>query len=91
MLDVGARASLPLPAQTRLVGLAKQHGTALVCVTEKPNDRPSLGSLVSLRAHTARTRQDRDRFHCEVRVIKDKRRGPGWKHAELCHAPDGLH
>jgi recombination protein RecA len=91
VLDVGPGASLPLPAQTRLVGLAKQYETALVCLTEKANDRPSLGSLVSLRAHAARTRQERDRFHCEVRVIKDKRRGPGWKHAEVCHGPDGLH
>ena len=91
VLDVGPGASLPLPAQTRLVGLAKQYETALVCLTEKANDRPSLGSLVSLRAHTARTRQERDRFQCEVRVIKDKRRGPGWKHAEVCHGPDGLH
>ena len=53
VLDVGPGANLPLPAQTRLVGLAKQYDTALVCLTEKTNDRPSLGSLVSLRAHTA--------------------------------------
>ena len=91
VLDVGAGASLPLPAQARLAGLAKQHDTALICITKKPNDRPSLGSLVSLRVHTVRTRKDRDRFQCEVRAIKDKRRGPGWKHAEICHGPDGLH
>lgn len=91
VLDVGPRASLPLPAQTRLVGLAKQHGTALICVTEKDGDRPSLGSLVSLRAHTARTRPEQDRFRCEARVLKDKRRGPGWNHTEVCHGPDGLH
>jgi recombination protein RecA len=91
VLDVGAGASLPLPAQTRLVGLAKQHDTALICVTEKDGDRPSLGSLISLRAHTGRTRPERDRFRCEARVLKDKRRGPGWKHTEICHGPDGLH
>ena len=90
VLDLGAGASLPLPAQTRLVGLAKQHDTALICITEKEGDRPSLGSLVSLRAHTARTRHERDRFRCEARVLKDKRRGPGWKHTEVCHGPDGL-
>jgi recombination protein RecA len=91
VLDVGPRAVLPLPAQTRLVGLAKQYDTALICVTEKGSDRPSLGSLVSLRAHTQKTRPERDRFHCEVRVLKDKRRGPGWKHTEVCRGPDGLH
>lgn len=91
VLDLGAGSVLPLPAQTRLVGLAKQHDTALVCLTQKKGDRPSLGSLVSLRAHTARSRGERDRFHCEVRVLKDKRRGPGWNHTEVCHGPDGLH
>jgi recombination protein RecA len=70
--------------------LAKQYDTALICVTEKGSDRPSLGSLVSLRAHAVRTRRREDRFRCEVRVLKDKRRGPGWKHTEVCRAPDGL-
>jgi recombination protein RecA len=91
VLDVGPGAVLPLPAQTRLVGLAKQYDTALICLTEKSVDRPSLGSLVSLRAHTEKTRPQRDRFNCEVRVLKDKRRGPGWKHTEVCRGPDGLH
>jgi recombination protein RecA len=91
VLDIGPGTGLPLPAQTRLVGLAKQHDTALICITEKDADRPSLGSLISLRAHTARTRPERDRFRCEARVLKDKRRGPGWKHTEVCHGPDGLH
>ena len=89
-MDLGAGARLPVSAQTRLVGLAKHHDTALVCITEKQSERPSLGSLVSLRAHTERTERDRDRFRCEVRILKDKRRGPGWRHAEVCRGPDGL-
>lgn len=90
VLDIGAGAGLPLPVQTRLVGLAKQHHTALLCLTEKTVDRPSLGSLVSVRAHASRTRREEDRFCCEARILKDKRRGPGWKHVEVCRAPDGL-
>jgi recombination protein RecA len=90
VMDVGARANLPIHAQTRLSGLAKQHDTALICVTEKEDQRPSLGSLVSLRAHTARTERQEDRYRCEVHVLKDKRRGPGWRHTEVCRGPDGL-
>lgn len=90
VMDLGADARLPVPAQTRLAGLAKRHDTALVCITEKPDHRPSLGSLVSLRAHAAKTERREDRYRCEVRILKDKRRGPGRRHAEVCRGPDGL-
>jgi len=90
VLDVGPGAQLPIHIQTRLVGLAKKHEAALLCITEKDSDRPSLGSLVSLRAQVARTRRTGDRFRCEARVLKDKRRGPGWTHEEVCRGPDGL-
>jgi recombination protein RecA len=90
VLDLGTDLGVPLHAQTRLAGLAKQHGTALVCLTENDASRPSLGSLVSLRAHTAKARDGVDRFRCEARILKDKRRGPGWKHAEVCRGPDGV-
>jgi recombination protein RecA len=90
VLDVGADDRMPSASQTRLAGLAKKHDAALLCITEKENRRPSLGSLVSLRAEAARTDRAGDRFRCEVRVLKDKRRGPGWTHVEVCHGPDGL-
>ncbi len=90
VLDLGPDLGVPLHAQTRLAGLAQQHGTALVCLTESAAARPSLGSLVSLRAHTAKARDGQDKFRCEARALKDKRRGPGWKHAEVCRGPDGL-
>jgi recombination protein RecA len=90
VLDLGPAAHLSIPAQTRLVGLAQQHDAALVCLTEKADDRPSLGSLVSLRAHADPRRREGERFRCPMRVVKDKRRGPGWTHAEVVHGPDGL-
>jgi recombination protein RecA len=90
-LDLGAAARLPVAFQTRLAGLAKQHDAALVCLTEKDGERPSLGSLVSLRAHAVRVQRMDERFRCVARVLKDKRRGPGWQHAEVCRGPDGLH
>jgi recombination protein RecA len=90
VLDLGARAGLPIHAQTRLVGLAQKHETAVLCLTEKEDHRPSLGSLVSLRAHVVRTTREGDRFQCQARVLKDKRRGPNWQHAEVYRGPDGL-
>jgi len=90
VVDLGSRPVLPLHAQARLAGLAGKHDTALLFLTEKGRERPSLGSLVSVRAHAARTRREGDRFRCEAQVLKDKRRGPSWGHAEMCHGPDGL-
>jgi recombination protein RecA len=90
VLDLGAQWALPIPAQTRLSGLAGKHSAAVLCLTEKDPKRPSLGSLVSLRAQAERTERAGERWRCEAAVLKDKRRGPGWKHAEVCRAPDGL-
>ncbi len=89
-LDLGLETPLPLNALTRLSGLAGKHDTALLCITNKEPHQPSIGSLVSLRAQTERTERTDDRYRCEVHVIKDKRRGPGWTHREVCHGPDGL-
>jgi recombination protein RecA len=91
VLDIGARGRLSFPVQSRLGGLAKKHDTALLCLTEKENDQPSLGSLVSVRAEARRSqKKPGERFRCEARVLKDKRRGPGWTHVELFRGPDGL-
>ena len=91
VLDLGAKARLPLHAQSRLAGQARQHATALLCLTEKERNRPSLGSLVSIRVQAARREREGDRYRCEAQVVKDKRRGPGWGHVEVCRGPDGLH
>jgi recombination protein RecA len=90
VLDLGANASLPVPAQTRLAGLAKKHHAALLCLTAKERDAPSLGSLVSLRAEAVRTGAEGGRFGLEAGVLKDKRRSFGWRHREVGHGPDGL-
>lgn len=89
VLDLGRDAQLPIPLQGRLVGLAQRHDAALLCLTEKPADAASLGSMVSLRAEALRLR-DGDGFACEIRALKDKRRGPGWSHDERVRGPAGL-
>jgi recombination protein RecA len=98
VLDLGPIAELSLSSQTRLASLAQKHDCALLCLTEEQPQRRtrrgSLGSLVSLHA-TARRRLPAagaaaGRFTCEVSVLKDKRRGPGQVHTEVCRGPTGL-
>ncbi|MNL11871.1 hypothetical protein D3C87_1327230 [compost metagenome] len=75
---------------TRLQGLARKHGTALVFLTTKPESASSLGSLISLRGQVYRKRLRPGIFACELRTLKDKRHAPGWRHMEVCHGPAGL-
>ena len=96
VLDLGRSSDVPMAMQTRLAGLARKHQSALLCLTEKSSDVPSLGSLVSLRVEAVRNNKaEENRFICEVRVLKDKRLGLGWRPGDLvwgevCRAPDGL-
>jgi recombination protein RecA len=89
VLDLGS-ADIPMPLQSRLTGLAHHHHTALVCLTEKKPESFSLSSLVSLRAHAQKQRTFGSGFACVLRVLKDKRRGPTWKHEKLYFGPAGL-
>ena len=92
--DLGKDAYIPDPQQGRLVGLAQKHDTAIVCITDKPRDTPSLGSMVSLRVEAIREKLDHKApsggFRCKVEVLKDKRRGPGWHFSEIVRGPAGL-
>jgi recombination protein RecA len=98
MLDLG-RARVPDPLQSRLLGLAQKHETAIVFLTEKPSTAPSLGSLVSLRCEAGAVRPEpgsasgfgcESPFECALRALKDKRRAPGWSYQEACRGPAGL-
>ena len=96
LIDLGATdPARPPPAlqqslQSRLLGLAQRHQAAVLFMTEKAEESASLGSLISLRAHVARIWLGRERFMCELRVRKDKRRGPIWSEREECRGPLGL-
>jgi recombination protein RecA len=90
VIDLGISAVIPPPLQARLLGLAQKHDTAIVALTEKGSDAPSLGSLVSLRGGTRRERKADGVFACTIEVLKDKRHAPGWTHEEVCRGPAGL-
>jgi len=90
VLDLGPGARTPPAVLARLGGLAQKHDAAVLCLTEKRGEQPSLGSLVSIRAEARRTRRNEDHFLCLARVLKDKLGGPGWTHEEVFRGPDGL-
>jgi len=93
VIDIGTDNRVPDALQGRLVGLAQKHDAAIVCLTEKPSDSPSLGSIVSLRVEVMREALGQTRpegFRCKLKVIKDKRRGPNWEHSERVRGPAGL-
>lgn len=89
----GGTVEVPIAHQGRLITLAQTHDAAVVCITEKPGEAPSLGSLVSLRAEALRLHapEGSDRgYHVTLRVLKDKRRGPGWTRTTRMRGPSGL-
>ncbi|MCG8422791.1 MAG: recombinase A [Proteobacteria bacterium] len=90
VLDMGRDARISTALQGRLIGLAKRHDTAIVCLTQKSSESASLGSMVSLRTEVLRERGSDGHFRCNVSVLKDKRRGPNWNHSEVVRAPAGL-
>ncbi len=95
VLDLGPSAQILVPMQMRLLGLAQKHQTAVLCLTRKEREAPSLGSLVSLRAEASYGPVDAKNngvgaFACTAEILKDKRCGPGWTHREVCRGPDGL-
>lgn len=90
VLDLGRTPHLPLAIQSRLAKLAERHAAGVLCLTEVPKTRRSLGPLVSLRGWATAERDGR-RFLCHVTAVRDRRRTAGWKHTEEYRAPDGLY
>lgn len=88
--DLCRSALLGDAALSRLLGLAQKHDVAVIFLTRQGPAASHLGSLVSLRGEARRVRLRTDQYEVEVRVVKDKRRAPGWRHAEPCRGPAGL-
>ena len=83
--------SVSLSQQSRLLGLAQKHETALVLLTAEERLLSVSGSLVSLRSQVERRAVGAGRYAVSVRVLKDKQNGPGWHHEALCDGPPGLY
>lgn len=77
----------PKSAQlVKLQRLAERSGTALVFVSERVGEEPSLGSIVSLRLHLSRPRFGALR----ARVLRHKGGATGQSVEEPVHGPDRL-
>lgn len=90
VLDLGEDGEVPPALLTRLAGLAHKHDTAILFLTEKSEDAPSVAPIVSLRGSSQRRGVGDGRFVCRFHAVKDKRRGPGWGREALYHGPPGL-
>ncbi len=90
VLDLGSDIDMRIAVNARLAALAKKHRTVLVCLTQKEPAAPSLGPLVSLRVQGVMRRTGFNHFTWSLDILKDKLRGLGWNHAEVCRGPDGL-
>lgn len=90
LLDLGAGAAVPAPLVTRLLGLAQKHHAAVVFLTDKAPDAPSLAPIVSLRVAASRRTEGGGRFACTVEASKDKCRAPGWTFEDTFRGPPGL-
>jgi recombination protein RecA len=92
VMDLLEDHDLPIAAQSRLLGLARRHRSALLCLTQPARGRrrtSGLGSLVSLRV-SGEVHADGQDFVCELQALKDKRNGPGWRHRIRCRGSEGL-
>jgi recombination protein RecA len=90
VLDLGASPAVADGVVSRLAGLAERHDTAVLCLTEKRRDAPSLGARVALRAEARRRVMPDGRYACTVDVFRDRRQGRTWSHEELLTGPEGL-
>lgn len=82
------------PAMTawlgRMLGLARQHDSRVVLLTEKPTHADSLGTLVGLRVEPHRRCDARGGFFVEHHVIKNKSGGSLCVEAMPFRHPDGV-
>lgn len=78
--------TLPMAFLSRMVGLSRKHEAAVIVLTDKEDERASIGSLVSLRVGARPLSDD----EVEIFAIKDKRHGLGWTWRARYHLPDGL-
>jgi len=89
LLDVGT-ANPAMGVLSRLAGLARTHNTAIVMLTEKSPEHPSLGSVVSFRADTSFARHRDGGFEHVIAVSRDRVRSMAWRHVEVRRGPAGL-
>ena len=98
LVDLDPQQSVPPALESRLLGLAQKHRCAIVFLSARSSPRsqrrsqtiPRSPTLVSLRVEAWREAVGEARFHCGVRLLKDKRHGPTWSYEDVYDGPPGL-
>ena len=76
--------------QGRLLGLARQHESRVLLLTDKPSHADSLGPLIGLRVEPRRHRLDRGVFEVRHEVLKNKSGAPVVPAIDRYVGPPGL-
>jgi recombination protein RecA len=90
VLDPGSPLGSGTSWQGRLLGLARQHHSRIVIITDSTTRNDSLGPLVSLRVEPRRIRHLHGRFAIEHHVLKNKSGAPIAAAIEHHRGPWGL-
>jgi recombination protein RecA len=94
VFDFGSNGPVPLPVQTRLLGLVRKHDCGLLFLSRAESKQREQGTLVSLRGEGHLEPDDRADRAQQVRLhlhfARDKRFGPGWHHEEIFRGPHGM-
>jgi len=89
VLDLGADSEMQIPVQARLAGLAKKTPDGAPLYDEEAARR-RVDRLARLAPRRGACEKNRFRqIPLEVRVLKDKRRGPGWSYEEEGRGVEG--
>ena len=70
-IDLGTQQSIRTSLLSRINGIAREHQSSIVFLSQRPVQQPSLGPLISARINVEIKRNDRF-AHLHYRLIKDK-------------------
>ncbi len=89
IVDLGANRSLEDASLGRLLKLAERNLCAVLFLTRKRSNEPSLSSRISLRGCIARS--GTGPFVVEIHTVKDKRSSLSALQRRQYHGPSGMH
>jgi hypothetical protein len=88
VVDLDAHGNVTDSSLGRLLKLAERNLCAVIFLTRKRCQDPSLGSRISLRGHITRTGSGP--FLIEIRTTKDKRSNSSSRQSRRYHGPSGM-
>ena len=90
VLYLGTDCQFSSASLSRLNALVRRHKGCVLFITEKAKTEPSIGSLISLRIRTSRSRTQDGEFLCQLQATRDKIRGGNWTWQSLFFGVEGI-